>query len=213
MNRILAALALSLVLANAFAASVFDRPADSAQLERDLKPALASVRGARTLRGTYVQHKRLHELPQPLIAEGTFLFVRDLGIAWRTEKPFASELVITANDILQRDSSGATMRMHASSQPGVRTVAEIFFAVFALDFDRLGERFERFSLREGGRWQLGLKPRDGQGGAIREIVVSGRTQVDHVRLAEANGDSTDLALHGTPSAEGASAEEQQRFKP
>jgi hypothetical protein len=198
--------------------SIFDHPADAAQLARDLSPALGTVRGARTLRGTYVQKKRLHELPHPLVAEGTFLFVRDLGIAWRTEKPFPSELVITANDILQRDGGNTTMRISADRQPGVRTVAAVFFAVFALDFDALANNFELYSRGAGDgpgskRWQLGLKPRGKQAGAVREIVVSGRTQVEDVHLAEANGDTTDLSLKGKPSADAPTAEEQQRFAP
>lgn len=195
------------------AQTVFDHPADSAQLARDLAPTLATVRNARTLRGRYVQQKRLHEVPRPLRAEGSFLFVRGLGIAWRTEVPFESELVITQSDIIQREGATTTLHVSAAQQPGIRVVAGIFNAVFALDFDALGAMFELYSRRNGDRWELGLRPRAGQAGALRSVTVSGRKQVERVHFDEANGDMTDLDLKGQASAEAPSAEDQQRFKP
>ena len=183
-------LAPSLTLAD----SVFDHPASAAQLEKDLAPATATLRTARTLRGAYRQEKKLHEVPKPLVAEGTFLFARDVGILWRTVTPFASELAITRDQIVQREGDGTTFRIAAEQQPGVRTVAGIFFAVFALDFDALASQFQLFSRAQpAGSWALGLKPR-AAAGPVRDIVVTGRRQVDRVQLTGADGDLTDIRL-------------------
>jgi hypothetical protein len=219
-------------LGTAAADTVFDHPADAAQLARDLAPAIATLRDARTLRGTYTQKKILHEVPRPLLAEGTFLFARDVGIAWRTVKPFSSELVITRRAILQRDRGGASSQLSAERQPAVRTVAEVFFAVFALDFAALEPLFELYSRRAaaapgasaGGLkvfsmtpaagWELGLRPKAGLGGAIRQITVGGRRHVERVWLSEVSGDEADIRLRDTvASGEALSAEEQQRFSP
>lgn len=212
-RRALALLALC-AAGGATAGTVFDHPADRAQLERDLAPAIATLRDARVLRGAYAQEKRLHELPRPLSAEGTFLFARGIGIAWRTVKPFESELVITEREIVQRDSGGTTLRLSAEQQPGVRTVAAVFAAVFALDFDALQAMFELHSRRSGAGWELGLRPRAGMAGAIREITVVGARHVERVRLSDTHGDVTDIRLSGIEASAGAlTADERRQFGP
>lgn len=198
--------------------SVFDHPADAAQLARDLEPAVAGLRQAQTLRGRYRQTKVLHEVPRPLLAEGTFVFARGVGIAWRTVKPFASELVITREAIVQRDGAGQVLRLSAGQQPGVRALAGTLEAVFALDFAALGSLFELHSQRTdqapASAWELGLRPRRGMGGAVQSIVVSGRSQVERVVLHDSSGDVTDIRLSGTrASSEPLTAEEIQQFLP
>jgi len=213
--RILAAIGFALVIGSPAAAdSVFDHPATAAQLEKDLAPAAATLRKARTLRGAYRQDKKLHEVPKPLVAEGTFLFARDVGILWRTATPFASELAITRDQIVQREGDGTTFRIAATQQPGVRTVAGIFFAVFALDFDALASQFELFSrpLQAPGSWELGLTPR-AAGGPVRDIVVTGRKQVDRVRMTGNDGDVTDIGLRDArASPDPLTADEQKLFR-
>lgn len=199
--------------APAWADTVFDHPATPETFARDLREATATLKDARTLRGAYVQDKALAGVPHPLHAEGQFLFVRDLGIAWRTTLPFDSELVITGGDILQRENGQVSMRLSAAQQPAVRIVADIFSAVFALDFDRLSANFELYSRRVGRGWELGLKPRAAQG-PLKQIVVSGGKRVERVRVSDANGDETDIRLRtGTISKDAPTAADLARFKP
>ena len=194
--------------------TVFDHPATAAALAQQLSAATRSLQGAQTLRGGYVQRKTLQGLPKPLEAEGTFLFVRGTGIAWRTVKPFETELVITPTDIIQREGGRVSMHLAAARQPSVRIVADIFNAMFALDFEALGARFDLFGRTVRGGWEMGLRPRGGQGGALRQIVVSGRAQVERVRVSDSNGDETDIRLRdATISPAGPSADELQRFRP
>jgi hypothetical protein len=188
-----------LFAAPAYADTVFEHPAGAAQLERDLAPVAATLRQARTLRGAYSQSKTLHELPNPLLADGTYLFVKDTGIVWRTVRPFASELVITRNQIVSRDAGGGTLRIGADQQPGIRTVSGLFFAVFALDFATLETMFDLYSVHDGGRWRLGLKPKVAAG-TIGEIVVSGARYVERVRMQDRNGDLTDVRLRASVAA-------------
>lgn len=206
-----------LLIASAPAAAgddVFRHPATPAQLARDLREATDTLRGARTLSGAYVQNRTLRGVPRPLRAEGTFLFVRDLGIAWRTTVPFDSELVITPTNIIERENGRVSMRLSASQQPAVRVVSEIFASVFGLDFARLSARFDLYSRRLASGWELGLKPHAGQGGALDRIVVAGSARVTRVRLWETNGDATDIELRDTrASAAPAAAAELSRFSP
>lgn len=186
-------LALQLLCAPPAAASVFEHPATAAELTRMLAPAVAPLTGAQTMRGRYRQTKHLAELPRPLLAEGDFLFVRDLGVAWRTERPFASELLITRGALVHR-SGGGEQRVEATQQPAVRMVALIFFAVFSLDFDALAELFTLYGTQHAdGRWTLGLRPVQAAGTVV-EIEVDGRVQVERVLLREAGGDRTLIEL-------------------
>lgn len=190
------ALVLALLLAGgpAAAGDVFDHPSDAAKFARDLGAATKGLAGAQTLSGRYEQQKQLAGVPRPLKAAGTFLFVRGRGIAWLTTEPFESELVITPTDIIQREGGKVSLHLSAARQPSVRMVAEIFTAVFALDFDALAARFALYSRKVPGGWELGLRPRAGQGGALKQVVVGGNTQVDRVRVSDTNGDETGIRL-------------------
>ncbi|MGH8444611.1 MAG: hypothetical protein ACREVL_05050, partial [Solimonas sp.] len=147
--RVLAA-ATALLCASAGAATapsgeaakemVFAHPADAATIRAALGPLTRELAAARTLSGPYTQKKTLRELPQPLASAGDFLFVREVGVAWRTLTPFPSELIVTRDALVQRDG-GSSTRVAAGQQPAVRMVARIFFAVFSLDFAQLSELF------------------------------------------------------------------------
>ncbi|HUR39899.1 MAG TPA: outer membrane lipoprotein carrier protein LolA [Verrucomicrobiae bacterium] len=212
--RLLAAALLALGPAVATAADVFAFPATAQTFERDVATATRVLRDAQVLRGQYEQEKRLKGVPRPLKAEGDFLFARGRGIAWMTRKPFESELVITTTDIIQREGGRVSMRLSAAQQPSVRVVADVFAAVFALDFDALAARFKLYSRTVPGGWELGLRPHDGQGGALRQIVVSGGKHVQRVRVSDTNGDETAIRLRNTVVAnKPATAEELKRFTP
>lgn len=192
-------------------ASVFEHPANVAELSRMLAPATRGLDAARSVRGAYRQTKQLAELPRPLVSEGDFLFARDLGIAWRTRTPFASELLITPDALVQR-SGGAEQRVDAREQPAVRTIASVFFAVFSLDFEALSGLFELYGEQAtDGSWTLGLRPRQPTG-AVDEIEVSGGRSVDQVLLRERGGDRTRIELSATElSATELSADDRARF--
>ena len=212
-SRSLVAALLGMTLAAHAADSVFDHPATAAQIAQDLRPVTATLQQAQVLRGRYTQARRLAEIPRPLLASGRFVFVRDTGIAWLTEQPFASELVITRDAITQRDGASVT-RLSAQQQPGVRAVAAVFFAVFALDFKALEGLFDLSSRKVKDGWELGLKPRPGAGDAVTGIVVSGRTQVDRVTLTDKHGDTTEIRMQdAVASPEPPSADERRLFAP
>lgn len=216
-----AARALALLLALAVAplraaapADVFAFPATAATLAEQLSAATHGLQGTQTLRGRYVQRKQLQGVPRPLEAAGSFLFARGHGIAWRTVTPFESELVITATDIIQRENGRVSLHLSAARQPSVRVVADVFAAVFALDFEALAARFELFGRKLGGGWELGLRPRAGESGALKQIVVSGRGHVERVRVSDRNGDETDLRLRDAVlSPDPPTADELKLFQP
>ena len=194
MKARLLALLLGLVCAVAQAApSVFDHPTDAVAMRALLGSVAAELQTAKTLRGDYTQTKALRELPRPLRADGSFLFVRERGVVWRTQTPFVSELVITSDVLIQRQNGSAT-RLSADQQPAIRLIGQIFFAVFSLDFATLERLFTLYGRAPaGGPWVLGLKPLQAAG-SLREIEVHGDTQVRRVVLREERGDLTTIEL-------------------
>jgi outer membrane lipoprotein-sorting protein len=215
MKKLLVVLALSActIAQGAPADTVFDHPAKADRIEQDLKSITTTLRQAQTLRGRYVQTRTLKEIPKPLVATGRFVFVRDLGIAWITQKPFAAELVITRNAITQRDG-GTVTRVSSEQQPGMSAVTSVFFAVFALDFKTLESLFDLSSRHTRDGWELGLKPRGGAGDALTSIVVSGRGQVDGVVLTDKSGDVTEIRMQdAVASTQPPTADEQKLFQP
>lgn len=181
------------------AQAVFAHPSDARTIKAALGPVVTTLAAAQVISGAYTQDKFLHELAKPLRASGDFLFVRDLGVAWRTTLPFASELIITHDALIERQDGGGGTRIAADQQPAVRLVARIFFAVFSLDFDQLGQLFTMSLINDGARgWQLGLQPKQaGATGVISAIIVSGHRNVEDVRMFESGGDRTDIEFHDT----------------
>jgi hypothetical protein len=193
MRTLLAAMLLLGACAAGQAAPLFEQPTDARAIGAALDGISRELRGAQTLRGRYSQRKTLRELPRPLLAEGSFLFVRDRGVVWRTETPFVSELVITSDALVQRQN-GSSQRLSAEQQPAIRLVGQIFFAVFSLDFATLEQMFRLHGgAQGGGQWALGLRPLQ-VAGSLREIEVRGDTQVRRVILREDAGDLTEIEL-------------------
>jgi outer membrane lipoprotein-sorting protein len=213
MNRLITLLTVTaaLLIQPCARADVFARPASVAELRAALAPATQGLQDAQSLRGAYDQLKQLHELPRPLASSGRFLFLRDSGIAWTTVEPFASELVITRDHLIQREG-GNEIEVSSAQQPAVQMVAEIFFAVFSLDFDTLGSLFELYGGGDAdGRWTLGLRPKQAAG-SITSIRISGGTEVEQVVLSESSGDTTRIQLHDVRiSAQAPGAADYARF--
>jgi hypothetical protein len=85
--------------------------------------------------------------------------------------------------------------------------------VFALDFDALASQFELFSRPVKGGWELGLTPRAASG-PVRDIVVTGRKQVERVRITGNDGDVTDIGLRDARASPAPpTAEELKHFAP
>ena len=175
--------------------ALFSHPTSVQGLAEDLlaEPAQA-LATARSLRGRFTHRKFLAELPAPLVAEGEFLFARDLGIYWHTQRPFESEFILTRAGMLERDEGSETLRLKSAEQPAVRAAAEIFLAIFALDLATLGRSFDTYGRKDGKSWELGLRPKSAAlKSVLTEVVVRGARQVETIELEGGCSDLTDLA--------------------
>ncbi|HOV95696.1 MAG TPA: outer membrane lipoprotein carrier protein LolA [Thermomonas sp.] len=167
------------------------------------------------LRGEFVQEKQLQGFKHPLKSEGRLLVARTHGVIWTTLKPFPSELVLTRDRILSRQADGRSrVEVDARTQPALRSVNAMLFALMSGDVQALTARFDaRPSLRADNGWTLLLTPKPGAlAQAFAQITLEGDRYVRSVLIEERNGDRTRLqftALAESPAQ--LSADEARRF--
>lgn len=178
MKRLLYGLGAALLSAPVLAGSLFETPQTPAQASAALRAAMPELEQLQVLRGRFVQHRLLRDIPRPLKSSGEFLLLRDRGIWWHTQLPLDSTLSFAAGD-------------QGAGQPA----AAVFLALFALDLDTLARSFDLFMLQTDGHWLLGLRPRDAAVAAwIGQITLGGSRQVERVSLLEATGDRSEIEL-------------------
>jgi Outer membrane lipoprotein carrier protein LolA len=184
----------------ALAADPFMHPVtDEAELRSMLSRPASKLRNAQVLSGQFRHSRQLREIPKPLIAQGEFTVVSDLGVFWHTRQPFDSVVVLTAEGLAQSDEGGPVQRVSAEGQPAVRLLRNIFMALFTLDTKTLARDFDLFGVpgQKENRWIIGLKPRATTiAGVFSEATVAGADEVEQIVLIDARGDRTVIDLTG-----------------
>ncbi|WP_288841405.1 outer membrane lipoprotein carrier protein LolA [uncultured Deefgea sp.] len=198
MNLQSLALALLLIVA----------PAHSALLD-DVK-ARVSVKD--TLRGEFRQEKRIANLAKPLLASGQFVYLKQQGLLWQIEKPYASDSIITADTLIQSVNGKIIVRVDAKSQPAYSAVSRIFMALVAGDWAALEADFVITGYVDAQRWQLTLKPKAGLFASFaKTLTLTGASALQQIDIAEKNGDSTHYTLSQVRPAGALSAAEENQF--
>ena len=166
-------------------------------------PALAQLqqRVARVpvLRGEFVQEKQVQGFKHPLVSQGRLLVASAYGVVWVTQKPFPSELILTRDRILTRQADGRSrVEVDARTQPALRSVNAMLFALMSGDIQALTTRFDaQPTLLPGGGWRLLLTPKPGAlTQAFSQITLEGDRYVRKVQIEERNGDRTRLQFNG-----------------
>ncbi|MDE2406767.1 MAG: outer membrane lipoprotein carrier protein LolA [Xanthomonadaceae bacterium] len=190
-------------------------PATAANATDTLARLQQRVAQVAVLRGEFSQEKQLQGFQHPLKSQGSLLVARDKGVLWSTRKPFPSELVLTRDRILTRQADGRSrVEVDARTQPALRSVNSMLFALMSGDVQALTARFNaQPSLLPGNAWQLQLTPRPGAlTQAFVRITLEGDRFVRSVLIEEPNGDRTRLQftnLRETPAL--LTADEARRF--
>ena len=153
------------------------------------------------LRGAFEQQRYLTGFDRPVISRGRFVVAGDRGVLWRTEHPFAFDLVITPNSLLQIVPGEAPSRPMAGQGGEVLgTFADILRSG---RIDHAPEGFE-IAARSApqGAWSQALTPISGQLAAqLKSVTVSGSDFVDKVEILRANGDRDLLTFFGQAVSE------------
>ena len=166
------------------------------------------------LRGAFEQEKQLQGFRNPLRSRGTFLLVRDRGIAWDTREPFASSAVLGRERLVTTLPDGTTrVLLDATESPATAAVNALLLALVAGDLDALAPQFElEGALGDDGAWTLHLTPRPGPLQRVfTGIDLAGDAHVREVRIAEAGGDTSTIRFADLAEAPAADVAELARF--
>lgn len=168
------------------------------------------------LRGEFSQDKQVAGFRNPLRSQGRFVLAQDRGVIWTTLKPFPSEVVVTRDRILSRQSDGSSrVELDGRQQPAMRSVNAIMFALMSGDAQALSAQFavKVEALPDNG-WRMQLTPRSPMLAKVfSALSLSGDRYVREVQITEANQDVTRIhfsAMSETPAQ--LSADEGRRFE-
>jgi len=188
-----AALLALLFAANAdvHAAAQSQRGNDNQALVSQVSSRLALMKG---VRAQFVQTQTLAAMKEPLVSKGTLVFLRDRGVIWRMETPYAATFVITDSGVTEVDASGKSIRSAGSrGVRGVAQVSKMMRAMLGGDLSALYSQFEVDAQGTASDWTLDLKPNQPQlAQAIRGLHMTGGAFVRSLRIDLANGDVTRL---------------------
>ena len=206
MNRFLRMLCVLLMLA--MVAPVF--------AATDVEAVKQRVAKVDVLRGEFTQEKQVAGFKNPLRSQGRFVLAQDHGVVWTTLKPFPSEVVVTRDRILSRQSDGSSrVELDGRQQPAMRSVNAIMFALMSGDAQALSTQFTvKVEVLPGSAWRMQLTPRSAMLGKVfAQLTLSGDRYVREVQINEANQDVTRIHFAGmsdTPAA--LSADEGRKFE-
>ncbi len=201
--RMLCVLVMLAMVAPAFAAT-------------DVEVVKQRVAKVDVLRGEFTQEKQVAGFKNPLRSQGRFVLAQDHGVVWTTLKPFPSEVVVTRDRILSRQSDGSSrVELDGRQQPAMRSVNAIMFALMSGDAQALSAQFTvKVEVLPGNAWRMQLTPRSAMLGKVfAQLTLSGDRYVREVQINEANQDVTRIHFAGmseTPAA--LSAEEGGKFE-
>lgn len=165
-------------------------------------------------RGEFEQRKTVKGFKHPLVSRGDYLFARERGVVWRTREPFASTLVLTRERLQSRAADGSTTSaLDARSEPGLRAVNQLLFALLSADLGVLAEHFRiEGQAPAEGAWHLLLTPRDAQLAIwLQRVELQGERQVQAVQWLEASGDASLIRFSAQTSAAALKPDEASRF--
>ncbi|AOX62303.1 outer membrane lipoprotein carrier protein LolA [Stenotrophomonas bentonitica] len=201
--RMLCVLVMLAMVAPAFAAT-------------DVEAVKQRVAKVDVLRGEFTQEKQVAGFKNPLRSQGRFVLAQDHGVVWTTLKPFPSEVVVTRDRILSRQSDGSSrVELDGRQQPAMRSVNAIMFALMSGDAQALSAQFTvKVEVLPGNAWRMQLTPRSAMLGKVfAQLTLSGDRYVREVQINEANQDVTRIHFAGmsdTPAA--LSADEGRKFE-
>lgn len=168
--------------------SLFDHPVsvdDSA-----FRSTLGRVADGSPWVASFTQVKQIHGVKRTFKSTGTMLLQPGKGIAWLIEKPFASEMVVGSDYLLQRLPGGAETRMELGENPIFTTISQTISLLFQGDPEALDEAFHISFSTEDGRWYLALKPKKKEiASFVESFIMEGEEVVEGLVMAEKNGDS------------------------
>ncbi len=192
--------------ASAYAAAPSQGAPGNPALVSQVTSRLAEVKG---VRAQFTQTQTLSALQQPLVSTGTLEFLRERGVIWRLDTPYAATYVITDAGVIQLDANGKpTQKKSAQGMRGVAQVSRMMRAMLGGDLSALYSQFDVDAQGSASDWALVLKPNQPQlAQTIKDLHMAGGAFLRSLRIDFENGDVTRIeftrseAIDDLPAAE------------
>jgi hypothetical protein len=164
------------------------------------------------VKGTFTQTRTLGRMNRTLVSGGNFIIAAGTGMVWDTRTPFPSVMAVGRDYIVQSTPRGTRTRLEARGSETFLSLADTISAVFTGDARRLRENFDNYFTESGGRWFLGIVPREK---AVRtfaaQLTLSGDSVIRTIILREENGDTVRYELSGHSFPGGLTPDEKALF--
>jgi len=164
--------------------------------------ASASVKLSRqmqhqVIKGRFEQLRHLTGIPRPIRSSGRFIYWRDHGLYWETQKPIAQASTFTADAIIHWQATSRSPQVEQNSSPIQQQVSRILLAVFGGDIQSLESLFDSHGQSESKaeikQWTVELIPTmDAVKQVVEKISLSGEDYIQRLSLNASNGDSTQI---------------------
>lgn len=139
------------------------------------------------IQGNFVQQRYLKSLAKPISTSGQFTLMKTKGLLWQMQKPFATNLKVTAEGIKQWNGSAWV----GEKQLGQARQIALFLGLLSGDISALSEQFEPQLIGDKTQWTLQLIPKSLIMKQIfTQIQLHGDTLVKEIELSETQGDRT-----------------------
>lgn len=139
------------------------------------------------VQGDFVQQRFLKSLAKPITTSGEFALVKEKGLLWQMQKPFATSLKVTPEGILQWNGN----QWVSSKKMGQSEQIALFLGLLGGDLSTLSSQFDLALSGSSKQWQLKLTPKSLLMKQIfQHIDLQGDQQVKQIELMEKQGDRT-----------------------
>lgn len=135
------------------------------------------------VRANYIEEKYLPTLSEPVRSEGEFIYLKNKGLAWLMEKPFAMQTVITPSGLSQW-IDGEKLEQSQATQRSMKPILSHIAAIFSGDQSALEEQFSiKQSADETGFKTMTLEPKSSQLKAfLQGIEIQGFQHIETVKI-------------------------------
>ena len=160
-----------------------------------LESVFAQISSSAAHSGRFVQTKKLQGLSFPILSEGRFAFVKNLGLYNEVQKPLFQAVSYSANGITEWDKDAQPL-IKSSNNMVERHVSEMLLAFFGGDEEHIKTIFsinESTSSESRPGWSLMLKPKQAaMKKYIRQIEIQGEEYIHKITVSSENGDVTEI---------------------
>ncbi len=124
--------------------------------------------------GDFTQIKTIQANGRKLKSSGKFI-ISNLGIYWKTEKPFPSSLILTEDSMIQISANGTKSVMNGKDNQIFANISATLSSVFSGNVEALKKNFEcDFSEDAKNGWKILLTPKDSTiASVMKTLILSG----------------------------------------